>query len=347
MLLLSAYDYLGLIGHPDIERASVRAVEMFGTGTGGVRLLTGTNQLHRELEASIAEVKNTGEAAVFTSGYLANLAAITALFGPQDRVLLDECSHRSTIDACRLAHVPHHRFRHNDPDHLEALLREGRPSRTLVVVEGIYSMDGDVCRLPEIVDVKNRYGAFLLVDEAHAIGVLGARGRGTDEEFGLPSSAVDLWMGSLSKAIPSVGGYLAGDPRLIGYLRHGSGPFMFSAALGPPAAAAALEALEVIRSEPWRVSRARSMGDRLREGLLELGFDTGPSATPVVPVIVGDRDDAIDLSRRLWDEQVLASAIIAPAVPSGMERLRLCATAAHSDDDLGDALAAFERVRDA
>lgn len=346
MLLLSAYDYLGLIGHPAIEDASIRAVERYGTGTGGVRLLTGTNELHRDLEAGIAELKGTSEAAAFSSGYLANLAAIAALFGPRDRVLLDECAHRSAVDACRLARVRLQRFRHNDPDHLDALLSRNGALRTLVVVEGIYSMDGDICLLPEIVEVKNRHGAFLLVDEAHSIGVLGERGGGIHEEFGVPSDEIDLWMGSLSKAIPAVGGYLAGGARLIGYLRHGSGPFMFSAALGPAPAAAALEALQVIRSERWRVARARETGDRLREGLRRMGFDTGLSTTPIVPVVLGSRDGALGLSRRLWDERVLASAVITPAVPAGRERLRLCATAAYSEEDLCAALGAFGRVRD-
>lgn len=346
MLLMSSYDYLGLLGDRRIESAAVEAVERHGTGSGGVRLLSGTVALHRELERALARFKGTEAAIAFSSGYVANLGAIGALFGPRDRVVVDERIHRSVIDACRMAHVPMQRFAHNDPDALDAALaREGRHRRTLVVVEGIYSMDGDVCVLPEIVEVKNRHGAYLMVDEAHSIGTLGPTGRGVHEHFGVPAGEVDIWMGSLSKAIPSVGGYLAGSRELMIYLQHGAASFMFSAALCPASAGAARAAIEILEEEPGRLERLRRNGHLLRSGLQALGYDTGDSATAIVPVHCGSRDAAFRLARALYGDGVVAVAVIPPAVPEHASRLRLCATAAHREDDLGEALEAFAERR--
>ncbi|CAN5714523.1 N/A [soil metagenome] len=346
MLMLSSYDYLGLIGHPAIEAAAVEAVRTYGTGTGGVRLLTGTNSLHRELEHDLAIFKGTESAITFTSGYTAALAVISALFGPRDRVILDARSHRSVIDACKLAGVPFRRFRHNDPESLEAELRRELPARrTLVIVEGVYSMDGDICPLPEIVEVKRRHGAYLMVDEAHSFGVLGRTGRGIDEHWGVEPTEVDIWMGSLSKAIPANGGFLAGRRELMIYLQHGAAPYMFSAALCPAAAGAARAALQVIAAEPERLARMRRNALRLREGLRRLGFDTGASATPIVPVVQGANEAAFRLARDLFSLGIIATAVIPPAVPRHAARLRLCATAAHTPADIAEALAAFRAVR--
>jgi 8-amino-7-oxononanoate synthase len=346
LLMLSSYDYLGLIGHPAIETAAIEAVRTYGTGSGGVRLLTGTNTLHRELERELAAFKGTEAAITFTSGYTAALAVISALFGPGDRVVLDARSHRSVIDACKLAGVPMRRFRHNDPDSLDAeLRRESSARRTLVVVEGIYSMDGDICPLPRILEVTRRHGAYLMVDEAHSFGVLGRTGRGIDEHWGLEAAEVDIWMGSLSKAIPANGGFLAGRRELMIYLQHGGAPYMFSAALCPPAAAAARAALQVIAAEPGRLMTLRRNALRLRKGLHDLGYDTGASETPIVPVVQGANEAAFRLARDLFSAGVVASAVIPPAVPRRAARLRLCATAAHSAGDIEEALAAFDAVR--
>jgi 8-amino-7-oxononanoate synthase len=341
----SSYDYLGLIGHREIEAAALDAVRRFGTGTGGVRLLTGTNVLHRELEAEVARTKGTEAAAVFTSGYLATLGGIAALMGPRDRVVLDERAHRSIFDACRLAGVPHATFRHNDVASLERVLQSASTrGRTLVAVEGAYSMDGDVCPLPEIVEVKNRYSAYLMVDEAHSFGVYGASGRGIDEHFGVPTGEVDLWMGSLSKAIPSNGGFLAGRRDLIIYLQHAASPFFFSAALCPAATAAAHEALHVIARERWRIEAVHRNAVRLRSGLQELGFDTGASSGLIVPVIVGSDELAYRAARSLFDRGVIATAVVFPAVQPGSARLRLCATAAQSEREIGCILEAFRSM---
>lgn len=344
-LMLSCYDYLGLAGHPAVEGAAIAAVRTYGTGTGGVRMLTGTAALHRDLEREIAGFKGAEAALTFGSGYLANLAVVAALVGPRDRVLLDAGAHRSLRDACVLARVPVTTFPHNDVAALERALRRAPAGRrTLVVVDGLYSMDGDVCLLPELVDLKRRHDAFLLVDEAHALGVLGTTGRGVHEHFGVAADAIDVWTGSLSKAVPSNGGFLAGRRDLILYLQHAAAPFWFSAALAPAAAGAALESLRVARREPERLEALRSNAETLRSGLRALGFDTGNAISAIVPVLVGESVAAWRLARALFDEGVLASAIVYPAVRRGAERLRLCATAAQTAADLEEALGAFERA---
>ena len=345
LLMLSSYDYLGLIGHPVLETAAVEAIRTHGTGTGGVRLLTGTTELHRDLERDLAHFKGTEAALTFSSGYAANMAVVPALFGPQDRAFVDANAHRSIIDACLLARVPLRRFRHNDTGALRlALDRNTHARRTLIVAEGVYSMDGDVCPLPEIVALKRRYGALLMVDEAHSFGVLGARGRGVHEHFGLDATCADLWTGSLSKAIPANGGFVAGPADLITYLQHAGAPFIFSAALCPAATGAARAALRVIDAEPDRIERMRRRAARLREGLRALGRDTGTSTTAIVPVLVGGDVMAYTLARRLLDQGLLVTAVVHPAVARGAARLRLCATAGHSEQDIDDALDAFRRV---
>ena len=341
-LMLSSYDYLGLIGHAPVEQAAIEAIKTHGTGSGGVRLLTGTTELHCQLEREIAAFKGTEAALTFSSGYLANLGVIGALLGPQDRVIVDARAHRSIVDGCLLARVQLGAFRHNDAASLRRKLETDRNAgRTLIVVEGAYSMDGDVCPLPDVVELKDKYGAMLLVDEAHSFGVLGATGRGLHEHFGIPAAAVDLWMGSLSKAIPASGGFLAASKAMIAYLQHEAAPFVFSAALCPAAAGAAGAALKVIDDEPWRLESLRRNTIRLRNGLQELGFDTGNSVTPIVPVMLNDDVAAYRLARRLYDEGILATAVVSPAVPIGTARLRLCAMATHTENDLSEAHHAF------
>jgi glycine C-acetyltransferase len=344
-LQLSSYDYLALIGHPHVTAATIEAVDRHGSGTGGVRLLTGTAAVHRQLERDLASFKRTEAALVFSSGYMAALGTIGALFGPRDRVILDELAHRSVVDACILARVPYARFRHNDVEHLAAVLTEAeKRGRTLIVVDGVYSMDGDMAPLSSILEIARNHGAFVMVDEAHSFGMMGSTGRGIDEHLGISADDVDIWIGSLSKAIPSCGGFVAGRQDMIIYLQHGAAPFMFSAAQAPACAGAARGALQVLQREPWRISRAHDNASYLRTELSALGFDVGRSSSCIIPVLLGSNEAAFETSRALLDCGVLASAVIPPAVPAGKARLRLCTTAHHSREDLDEALEAFENV---
>ena len=348
LLMLSSYDYLGLIGDPRIDAAAIEAIHRYGTGTGGVRLLTGTLELHRETEAELAAFKGTEGALLFTSGYVANLAVISALFGPADRVIADSLSHRSLMDACRLAGVQVQRFEHNDPDSLRHEILNGpQANRTLIISDGVFSMDGDICRLPEIVALKNEYDCYLLMDESHATGVLGKHGRGTDEHFGIPTSEIDIWTGSLAKAIPSGGGFVAGSQELMIYLQHASAPFIFSGAMPAPSAAAVREALRIAMAEPERVARIHSNAELLRGGLKELGFDTGLSETAVIPLMLYDDARTALFARELRNRGVLTSPVMFPAVAQGLSRLRLCVTAAHTEEQLRFALEVFASLKDA
>lgn len=345
LLMMSSYDYLGLIGHSRIEAAAVEAIRAYGTGTGGVRLLTGTNELHHALEKRFAEFKGTERAIVFSSGYLANVGVVSALVGPRDWVVADERVHRSILDGCRLARARIRTFRHNDAAAAgEALSNRPKGTRILLIVEGLYSMDGDVCPLPDFVALKERHGALLLVDEAHSLGVLGATGRGLHEHFGMGGREVDLWVGSLSKAIPSVGGVVAGSRGMMIYLQHEAAPFMFSAALCPAATAASSAALDVILEEAWRVDRVRENAENLRRKLRDRGFDTANSQGPIVPVILGEESRTWTVARRLHDSGIYATAVVHPAVPRGSARLRLCAMATHTPADYDEAVDALSRA---
>jgi glycine C-acetyltransferase len=346
MLMLSSYDYLGLIGHPRVDEAAIAAVRKYGTGTGGARLLTGTLELHRELEEAVARFKGTEAAITFTSGYAANLAVISALFGPADRVIADALSHRSLMDACRLAGVPVQTFAHNDPASLrQQLEKETGANRTLIISDGVFSMDGDIGCLPDLIALKKEFDCFLLMDESHASGVLGKHGRGTDEHFGVSTDDVDIWTGSLAKAIPSNGGFVAVSQRLAIYLQHASAPFIFSGAMGAPVAAAACEALKILSEQPERVGCLHSNAVFLREGLQSLGYDTGLSETAVIPVMLHDDAKTALFARKLRDYGILVSPVLFPAVAQGSARLRVCVTAAHTREHLEFALDVFEKMR--
>lgn len=344
-IMMSSYDYLGLIGNEKIEEAAIQAVKDFGTGTGGVRLLTGTNELHRDLESTIAAFKGTEAAMTFTSGYMANIAAVTGLMNSRGIIYLDEYIHRSVIDACELAKTPYLKFRHNDPEHLEELILgtpEGR--RKLIITEGIFSMDGDRCCLPEIVAIKNKYEAFLMVDEAHAFGYIGKTGRGTDEFFGIDPKEIDVWTCSLSKTVPSNGGFIAGSQKMIYYLQHGAAPFFFSAALCPAASASARTSIQVIRQEPERIEKLWQNTTYFRSALQRLGYNTGNSVSPIIPVIIGDDLKTHQLARKLFDRGIIATPVVFPAVPIQQSRLRICVSAAHKISTLEEVVAAFAEL---
>jgi 8-amino-7-oxononanoate synthase len=345
MIMLASYSYLGLIGHPRIDAAAIAAVEKYGTGAGGVRLLTGTSDLHEQLEARIASFTHREDACVYSSGYVTNVAIITGLTGPGDLILMDKLDHASIVDGALLSGAKWRTYRHNDMDHLEKLLRKAREDSTvatiLVVADSVFSMDGDVMDLPTTKALCERYGARLMVDEAHSIGSLGATGHGIEEHFDMIGS-IDLKMGTLSKSIPSVGGYLAGDRDLIDYQKHMSRPFIFSAALPPASTAAALEAFNVIEDEPERVVALHRIQERYTAGLKAQGWNTMDSTTCVVPVLVGDESLTMDLTRMLFDRGVFVCPIVHPAVPKGSDRLRTCLMSTHTDADIDEVLRAFE-----
>jgi 8-amino-7-oxononanoate synthase len=332
LVMFSQYSYLGLIGHPRIATAVKAAVERYGTSTGGVRLLTGTLELHHELEHELASFIGQEGAATFASGYDANIAAITSLFGSDDVAILDQYAHQSIHDGVRMAGCEARRFRHNDLDDLERRLRQAvkrGAQRILVAVDSVFSMDGDQAPIADLVALKEKYGAFLLVDEAHALGAVGHSGRGICEEQGIDPASIDILTGSLSKGIPSSGGFVAGSRGLKIYIQHGSAPYMFSAAMTPANAAASLEALRIVQDEPQHMERLRTNTAILKEGLTRLGFSTGASASPVVPLILGDEWRAYRVARAMLDRGIFVSAVVYPAVSPGQARLRLCATAAH------------------
>jgi len=345
MIMLASYSYLGLIGHPRIDAAAIAAVEKYGTGAGGVRLLTGTSDLHEQLEARIASFTKREDACVYSSGYVTNVAIITGLTGPGDLILMDKLDHASIVDGALLSGAKWRTYRHNDMDHLEKLLRkareDGSAATILVAADSVFSMDGDVMDLPRTKVLCERYGARLMVDEAHSIGSLGATGHGIEEHFDMVGS-IDLKMGTLSKSIPSVGGYLAGDRDLIDYQKHMSRPFIFSAALPPASTAAALEAFNVIEDEPERVTALHRIQERYTAGLKAQGWNTMDSTTCVVPVLVGDESLTMDLTRMLFDRGVFVCPIVHPAVPKGSDRLRTCLMSTHTDADIDEVLRAFE-----
>ena len=296
MKMFASYSYLGLIGHPRISQAAKSAVDRFGTGTHGVRTLAGSLTLHRELEEMISHFKGTDDAITFSSGYATNLTTVSTLVGRHDTVFCDKLNHASIVDGCLLSGAKFVRFRHNDMQDLEERLQEA-PSKgaRLVVSDAVFSMDGDILHLPPLVDLCRRYHAWLMIDEAHSLGVLGETGRGIEEHFHMPG-VIDIKMGTLSKTIPSVGGYIAGAKDLITYLRHQSRAYIFSAALPPAQAAAALEGFRVIEDEPWRVKAVQRNAAHFIQSVRGHGLDTLQTETAIVPVLCGTDDRAFRMT---------------------------------------------------
>ncbi|MCB8946066.1 MAG: aminotransferase class I/II-fold pyridoxal phosphate-dependent enzyme [Ardenticatenaceae bacterium] len=335
MIMLGGYSYLGLIGHPQINAAAKAAVDEFGTGTYGVRLLAGSLTLHNQLEERIARFKQTEAAVTFSSGYVTNVATISSLLRRGDTVISDKLNHASIVDGCMLSMATHVRFRHNDMDHLERRLQEANPDgRKLVVADAVFSMDGDVINLPEVHRLCRQYGAYLMIDEAHSIGVLGQTGHGIEEHFDMPPDSIDIKMGTLSKTIPAAGGYVAGSQELINFLKHEGRAFIFSAALPPASAAAAMAAFDVIEAEPERIRKVQDNMNRFANCLRQVGFDLLFTETAVIPVICGSTEKAGTLARYCRDHGIFVQAVISPVVPEGLARLRACVSAAHTTEDI-------------
>lgn len=338
MGMYASYSYLGLVGHPRINAAAKQAVDKYGTGTHGVRTLAGTLTLHRELEETIANFKGAEAAVTFTSGYVTNLSVIATLLGRNDYVISDKLNHASIVDGCLMSGAKFLRFRHNDMQGLEARLQQvPHGSAKLVVVDAVFSMDGDVIDFPSMVKLCRQYGAWLMVDEAHSVGVLGQTGRGIEEHFGMPG-AIDIKMGTLSKTIPSVGGYIAGPNDLINYLRHTTRAYIFSAALPPAQAAAAKASFEVILDEPWRVEKLRLNSHQFIQGLQQHGFNTLKTETAIVPVVCGEDETAYQVTREAQLNGIFVLPVVSPAVEPGLARLRATVTAAHEPQEIEHAI---------
>ena len=340
MGMFASYSYLGLLGHPRINQAAKAAIDRYGTGTHGARLLAGTLYLHKELEETIAEFKNTEAAITFTSGYVTNSTVIGALTGAGDYVFSDTLNHASIVDGCRLSKAALVRFDHNDMDHLEKRLAEAPAGSTkLVIADAVFSMEGDIVDLPRLAELCRAYNAWLMIDEAHSVGVLGKTGRGIEEHFGM-DGAIDIKMGTLSKTIPATGGYIAGRKDLVFFLRHFCRGYIYSAALPPSQAAAAGEAFKLIIEEPWRVEKLHENSTRFISGLKQRGFNTLNTETAIVPIICGSIESSLMLTREVQRHDVFVLPIVsnAGAVPEGSSRLRTTVTAAHDARDIDYAM---------
>ena len=338
MGMYASYSYLGLVGHPRINAAAKAAVDKFGTGTHGVRSLAGTLTIHTELEETIANFKHAEAAVTYSSGYATNLSVISTLMGRGDYVLSDKLNHASIVDGCLMSGAEFRRFRHNDMTHLETMLQnvpEG--AAKMVIADSVFSMDGDIIDLPKVIELTKKYKAWLMIDEAHSVGVLGKRGTGIEEHFGL-GDVIDIKMGTLSKTIPSVGGYVAARKEIITYLRHASRAYIFSAALPPAQAAAANEAFKVILDEPERIEKLNLNTQQFIGGLKSMGFDTMLTETAIVPVLCGDDETAFAITHECQHNDVFVLPVVSPAVPEGLARLRATVTAGHEPSEIERAI---------
>lgn len=344
VLLLASNDYLGLTTHPDVVQAAVRATQQFGTGSGAARLISGTLPPHRDLEQALAQFKGTNAALTFGSGYLANIGTIPALIGRGGLILADRLCHASLLDGCKLSGADLRVYHHGDVGHLQTLLvQRVRGRRTLIVTDGLFSMDGDLAPLPDLAELAQRYEADLYVDDAHGTGLMGATGRGTIEHFGL-ESRIPFHMGTLGKAFGSIGAYVVGPSTLIDYLMNTSRSFIFTTAPPPASAAAAAAALKVLQREPERRARLWANRERLASGLKALGFQLTASVSPIMPILVGDAEKAVAFAEQLFAEGVYAPAIRPPTVPESTSRIRVTITSEHTLPHIQQALGAFERA---
>ena len=341
---LSSNNYLGLTTHPRLREKALEAIERYGVGTGSVRTIAGTMSLHMELERRLAEFKRTEATVVFQSGFTANAGTVSAILTKEDVVISDELNHASIIDGCRLSRAAIKVFPHRDADAARKILRELPPGqRKLLITDGVFSMDGDLGALPDLCAAAEEYGAIMMVDDAHASGVFGKNGRGTVDHFGL-HGRVDVQVGTLSKAIGALGGYVAGSTAFIEFLHHRARPFLFSTSHPPSVTATCLAALDVLLEEPQIIDRLWENTRFFKKGLVDLGFNTGASESPITPVIVGDGALCMKLSDRLFQEGVFAQGIAFPTVAKDKARVRTIVTATHTRDDLQFALDRFAAV---
>lgn len=343
LIMCGSNNYLGLTTHPAVRQAAIDAINRYGTSCTGSRFLNGTLELHEQLEKELAEWVGKESALVFSTGMQANLGTISALVGRGDIVILDKDDHASIVDGARLGYGKLERFTHNDMEHLETVLKS-LPDNAgkIIVVDGLFSMEGDLACLPEITTLAKKYGAGVMVDDAHGMGVTG-KGHGTAAHFGV-TDKVDLIMSTFSKSFASLGGFIAGTEEVIHYIKHFARALIFSASIPPSNAAAALAALQVMRTEPERIERVSQIAEKMRNGFRSMGFDTGHSVTPVIPIIIGDDQKTFLSWKLLFEAGVFVNPVISPAVPQGHQLLRTSYMATHTDEQMNRVLETFKQI---
>jgi len=343
VIMIGSNNYLGLTNHPRVKEAAIKAIERFGCGCAGSRFLNGNLEMHEELETKLARFFRKEAALVFATGYQTNLGSISALLGRTDVAIIDKYDHASIIDGCRLSFGRVKKYRHNDMEDLERVLEATKNKGKLIIVDGIFSMEGDIADLPNIVRLAKAYGARVMVDDAHSIGVLGAAGRGTAEHFGLEDQ-VDLIMGTYSKSLAAIGGFVAGSREVIDFIKHIGRSMIFSASLPPPLVASVSVALDIIEEQPQLREQLWKNTHKMLKSYKEMGYDTGISETPVIPIIIRDNMKVYAMCKLLFENGVFVNPVVSPAVPPGRELLRTSYMATHTEEQLDRVLGAFEKA---
>jgi len=342
VIMIGSNNYLGLTNHPRVKEAAIKAIERFGCGCAGSRFLNGNLEMHEELEIKLARFFRKEAALVFATGYQTNLGSISALLGRTDVAIIDKYDHASIIDGCRLSFGQVKKYRHNDMKDLERILEATKDKGKLIIVDGIFSMEGDIADLPNIVKLAKAYGARVMVDDAHSIGVLGAGGRGTAEHFGLEDQ-VDLIMGTYSKSLAAIGGFVAGSKEVIDFIKHIGRSMIFSASLPPPLVASVSAALDIIQEQPQLRTQLWKNTHKMLKSYKEMGYDTGVSETPVIPIIIKDNMKVYAMCKLLFENGVFVNPVVSPAVPPGRELLRTSYMATHTEEQLDRVLDAFKK----
>lgn len=344
ILMLGSNSYLGLVTHLKVREAAINAIKKYGTGCAGSRFLNGTLDIHMELEGRLAKFTGKEAALLFSTGFQVNLGTISALVTKGEYVIMDKSDHASIVDAAQLSLGIAKRYLHNDMNSLERLLKKiDYDIPKLIVVDGVYSMDGDIANLPELVRLKKKYNARVMVDDAHAIGVIGKNGSGTADYYGL-TDETDLIMATFSKSFASLGGFIAADEYVIHYLKHHARSLIFSASITPASTAACLAALDIMENEPECIEKLWANTNRMRKGLQEMGYDTAASCTPIIPVIIGDNDKVLIMRKLLFDEGIFVNPVVSPAVPQNKTLVRVSLMATHTFDQIDFALEKFKEI---
>jgi 8-amino-7-oxononanoate synthase len=343
-IMMGSNNYMGLTSDERVKHAAIEAVKQYGSGCSGSRFMNGTIRLHVELETRLASFLHKEAALVYSTGFQTNLGILSAIAGRNDYIIGDRANHASIIDGCRLSFAKILKYKHSDMEDLERILKTvPESSGILIVTDGVFSMEGDICKLPEIVKLARKYGARVMVDDAHSLGVLGERGRGTAEHFNLEDE-VDIIMGTFSKTLASLGGFIAAKEEVIHYVKHASRPFIFSASIPPACAGAAMEALRILETEPDRIKKLWDNAEFMKQGFIKLGLTVGPTETPIIPVMTYDDLRTFEITRKLLDEGVYVNPVISPGVAPGQALLRTSYSPTHTKEQLDYALNAFDRV---